>query len=230
MTRGAMRSGDVIGVIAKTPAVGAVKTRMVPPLTASQAAALAADLLADTVSLARSTGAAVWCVHAGAAGPLRGLLGAGAGLHPQRGEGLAERLAAAQHDLFAAGHGRVLLLGADCPTVRPGDLALAFAVLDGVEVALQPATDGGYTLLAARRPTPELFAGVPMGTAQVLAATLARAATADRSVALLPARPDIDDVEGLLAALHGGDLDGAPRTRRAAAAVAAALARRTVPA
>lgn len=221
---------DAVAVIAKTPVAGTVKTRMVPRLTAAGAAALAADLLVDTVALARSAGGAVWCVHAGAAAPLRALLGAGVRLHPQHGEGLAARLAAAQDDLFAAGYRRVVLLGADCPTVRTGDLARAFAALDGVDVALQPATDGGYTLLAARRPTPELFAGVPMGTAGVLAATLAQASTARLSVALLPPRPDLDDVEGLLAALRDGDLDGAPRTHRAAAALAAQLARTSVPA
>ncbi|HEX9343699.1 MAG TPA: hypothetical protein VF995_08815, partial [Actinomycetota bacterium] len=55
-----------------------------------------------------------------------------------------------------------------------------------------------------------------MGTDRVLQATLDRAAHLDLQVALLPALRDLDRVEDLHAALEGGELDRAPRTRAAA--------------
>lgn len=203
----------VVGVVAKAPVAGAVKTRLCPPLVPIQAATVARALVADTVALARHSGMPTWCVYAGALEVMRTAVPDGLPCLAQVGTSFAKRLANAQADLFRAGHDRVVLLGADCPTVQPEDLAATFAGLEDHDVVLGPAMDGGYTLLAARRPVPELFLEVPMGTADVLEATVARACAAGLAVRLLDPRHDLDTAQDFLAAAAAGQLTGAPRTR-----------------
>jgi rSAM/selenodomain-associated transferase 1 len=203
-----------IGLIAKSPVAGEVKTRLCPPLSPAEAATVAADLLLDTASNAAATGHAVVCVHHGEADPLRALLGPRIALLAQRGDGLGARLAAAQADLHGQGHDRVLLLGADCPTADPDLLRVALAALDDADVVFGPAADGGYTMIGTRAPTPHLFPGVAMGTAAVLEQTLALARAAGTKVALVGERHDLDVAADFAAALRAGQLDRAPRSRR----------------
>jgi uncharacterized protein len=216
---GAPRTRVAIGLIAKAPLAGAVKTRLCPPLSLAGAAALAAGLLLDAHDAARRTGHDVWCVYAGPVGPLRRLLPCGTHLLAQDGDDLAARLAGAQRDLHGHDHAydRVLLVGADCPTVDTALLRTAIASLDDADLVLGPAADGGYTLIGSTRPIPAFFAGVRMGTAAALRDTLAAAAAADLRVAEVEQRHDLDTIGDLRAALDAGQLAGAPRTRRAAA-------------
>jgi rSAM/selenodomain-associated transferase 1 len=214
-----------VALIAKSPVAGQVKTRMQPPLSPGEAADLACRLLLDAHDQAAATGADVWCSYTGPAGPLRGLLPATTRLLEQRGADLAARLAAAQADLFAAGYRAVMLFGADCPTVGAAELVRAFDLLrrDPDRVVLGPAADGGYTLLAATRPTSHLFDGVEMSTTRVLADTLARAGAAGTPVTLLAPRHDLDTAADLVAALEAGQLAEAWRTRALAERLVARL-------
>jgi uncharacterized protein len=200
-----------LGLIAKTPAAGAVKTRLCPPLGGEEAAAAAAALIADTGANAAATGHDVWGVHAGAPDGIAELLPAGARLLAQRGHGLAERLATAQADLHARGYGRVVLLGGDCPTVDAAYLTQAVAALDVHDIVLGPACDGGYTLIGTRRPHPRLF-DVEMSTPRVLGDTLAHAAATGLRCRCLAPRYDLDTAADLLAAADAGQLGHAPRT------------------
>src|SRR3954453_11163757 len=87
-------SGTLI-VIAKAPVPGRVKTRLCPPCTPVQAAALAEASLRDTLAAALRTRAdRRVVVLEGAPGPW---LPAGFEVIPQRGTGLAERVASALH-------------------------------------------------------------------------------------------------------------------------------------
>jgi len=212
-----MRSA--IGLMAKAPVVGGVKTRLCPPMRPDQARDAAVAMLQDAAEQARATGADVWCVHTGDPALLTPHLPPGTSLLLQRGEGLAERLAAAQRDLHAAGYDRVLLVGGDCPTVDTTYLAAGLDALADHGVVIGPAADGGYTLIASTRPTPSLFT-ITMSTDRVLDDTIARAEGAGLRVHLLGPRGDLDTVEDLLLALDAGWLAGAPRTARLAAELA----------
>jgi rSAM/selenodomain-associated transferase 1 len=213
---------EAVAVIAKAPEPGKAKTRLCPPLTEEQAAGVAASLLADSHAAAVDCGAEVWCVYEGDERLVRQSLPAGARLLAQRGTRLAERLAAAQADLFASGYDRVMVYGADCPTVDAAYLRAAFDACADAEAVLGPATDGGYTLLAATRATPALFDGVVMSTERVLADTLARARRAGVRTAVLQPRRDLDTTADLVDALEAGALETAPHTAAAAAHLAAA--------
>lgn len=117
-----------------------------------------------------------------------------------QGEGdLGERMARAFAEAFRRGACRAAVIGTDVPRLAREDVLEAFASLDEHEVAIGPATDGGYYLLALKRPDPDLFRGIPWSTPQVLTATLDRAGRAGRSVRVLRTLGDVDTAEDLAA-------------------------------
>jgi len=89
-----------------------------------------------------------------------------------------------------------ILIGADCPTVGPADVRLAQDSLGTAEVALGPAVDGGYWLIALRGPWrpafADLFRSMTWSTDAVFRETRARAEAAQLSVGELERREDID--------------------------------------
>ena len=112
---------------------------------------------------------------------------------------LGQRMRAAFAAAFAAGAGRVAIIGTDCPGLRPAHLTRAVALLLDHDVVLGPATDGGYYLLGLRVLRPELFAHKNWSTATVLAETLADFRRLGLRVALLPELRDVDTAADLAA-------------------------------
>jgi hypothetical protein len=197
-------SATTLLVIAKQPAPGRVKTRLVPPCTYDQAAALAEAALADTLHTVLKTPAARRVlVLEGEPGPW---LPAGFDVVPQCGGPLDERLAAA----FAGVRGPALLIGMDTPQVTPGLLAVDWAAADAV---FGPAADGGFWALGLRVPDPALLRGVPMSTSETGAIQRARLLSAGLRVAGLPLLRDVDTAADALAVARE-----APRSRFAALA------------
>jgi rSAM/selenodomain-associated transferase 1 len=196
---------------------GRVKTRLVGTLSAEQAAALHQAFLGDLCErLAAQRGFGLrlaWAVEEGEAPPAAPLPAV-----VQRGGDLGERLFAALAEA-AAEHPFVGAVGSDHPALSAERVEEAFAALAaGADVALGPAHDGGYYLIALRREalSPQLFAGVPWSTGEVLAHTLARCAELGLATVLLPAEADVDtpaDLARLAAALLDARTPSCPRTR-----------------
>ncbi|MFC7110384.1 DUF2064 domain-containing protein [Nonomuraea rubra] len=144
--------GAQLLVIAKEPVPGKVKTRLSPPCTPREAAALAGAALEDTLrTVARVPVARRVLALDGAPGPW---LPAGFTVVPQRGGGLDERLAAAFDDAHRLSHIPIVLIGMDTPQVSAGLLADAVSLLGSHDAVFGPATDGGFWLLGLRAPTP----------------------------------------------------------------------------
>ena len=116
---------------------------------------------------------------------------------PQRGEDLGARMAAAFDDAFRRGARRTAIIGTDAPSVSRERVIEAFEALDGHDVAIGPASDGGYYLLALGSPQPELFQGIAWSTPSVLAQTLERAAALRLRVRLLKPLTDVDTLADL---------------------------------
>ncbi|MFD9042052.1 TIGR04282 family arsenosugar biosynthesis glycosyltransferase [Streptomyces bottropensis] len=185
-------------VIAKEPRPGRVKTRLTPPFTPEEAAALAEAALADTLrAVASAPARRRVLVLDGTAGPW---LPPGFDVVPQCAGGLDERLAAA----FAGCDGPALLIGMDTPQVTPDLLAVDF---DGCDACFGPAEDGGFWALGLAEPDPELLRGVPMSTPATGAAQRERLVAAGLRVRDLPRLRDVDtaaDAEAVAAvAPHG---------------------------
>ena len=218
---------ECLAIMAKAPRPNVSKTRLIPALGADGAARIARAMLEDTcrggVSLQerRPTVRLAICFAPEDAEPeMRAIAPATADLHAQRGVTLGQRLSSAFDDLFGDGDRRVVIIGADSPTLPVDVVEHAFDRLrHGVDVVIGPTRDGGYYLIGLRRPASALFVAIPWSTSRVLAATLDRAAAACLTVELLPEWYDIDDQDDLehLQALFASGDAGAPATRAALA-------------
>lgn len=184
-----------LAVIAKAPVSGRVKTRLCPPCTPDQAAALARAALRDTLAAVAATPThRRVLVLDGAPGDW---VPAGFEVIPQRGEGLAERLT----DAFASIDEPTLLVGMDTPQVTP-ELLIAGTrrLCDGDVDAVQgDATDGGYWAIGLLEPHPAAFAGVPMSVDHTGAAQRAHLAGLGLRVGDLPPLRDVDQIEDAVA-------------------------------
>jgi rSAM/selenodomain-associated transferase 1 len=161
-------------VFARAPVPGKAKTRLEPRLGAWGAARLQARLTRQALC----TALAARCGPVELHGSHRHTLlleyatQLGVTFRVQRGSDLGERM----HHALSGARGAILI-GTDCPELRPADLQRAARLLRGpAEVVIAPARDGGYVLIGARRVSPELFAGIEWGGPRVYDETLRRLA------------------------------------------------------
>jgi len=197
-------------VIAKAPVPGRVKTRLCPPCTPAQAARLARAALEDTlVACGDATGAGrrVLALE----GEPDGWLPPGWEVVAQRGDGLAQRLAAA----FADVGGAALLVGMDTPQVTAAQIAAGIRALERCDAVYGPATDGGYWAIGLREPHAAVFDGVPMSSTDTGAVQRARLDGLGLRTEELRPLLDVDDIAAARA------VAAAAPTSRFAAALAA---------
>ena len=203
---------SVIIVIAKAPTPGRVKTRLCPPCTPEQAAALAGAALADTLAAVAAAGADRRVIVLD--GEPGAWLPEGFEVVAQRGRGLDERLAAAFADAHAHAHAEpALLVGMDTPQVTAPllDHGLGRLAEPEVDAVLGGALDGGYWAVGLRRPDARVFRGVPMSLSRTGEAQRARLRSLGLALAELPELRDVDDVQDACAVARE-----APGTRFAA--------------
>jgi len=178
-----------VTVVAKAPVAGRVKTRMSPPCTPTEAAAIAEAALADTLAAATASGAdRVVLALDGEPGPW---LPPGVEVISQ-GEGpFGDRLQRVWDAVGAPG----LQIGMDTPQLSARDIDAALAQLDPPEVdaVLGPALDGGWWALGLDRPCADLFAGVAMSRPDTGDQQRARLVDLGLRVASLELRRDADD-------------------------------------
>ena len=115
----------------------------------------------------------------------------------QQGDSLGERLDNLISAALASGSRRVVVMDSDSPTLPAAYVALAFERLNGADVVLGPARDGGYYLIGMKVPQPNLLRQVKMSTPNVLADTLELAKASGLAVSLLPTWYDIDTIADL---------------------------------
>ena len=182
-------------VFAKVPVPGRSKTRLVPPLTLREAAAVATAMLDDTLAAVRR------CSAAGRVLVLdddtRSRLTDGFRVLPQRGRGQAARLAAAFDDAYAASGRPALLIGMDTPQVtsRLLDGCIERLEAPGVDAVLGLARDGGWWAMGLRRPDASVLEGVPMSSSQTGRVQRAKLDALGLRYALLPVLGDVDTIE-----------------------------------
>ena len=207
-------------IFAKYPIPGMVNTRMVPPLTNEQAAALhEACLRVVWERWGRLGGLRLKLVVTPdeRADDLGHVLGAGADDVWVQGRGdLGARMFRAVDQSLTAGASGVILLGADSPTLPQSTIESAVASLANHEGILGPCEDGGYYLMGLRRRCPALFREVLWGQAGVADQTRAQAAAEGLDLFQLPEWYDLDRFEDLERALWDVPLtmdDAEPATK-----------------
>lgn len=186
---------NVLIVVAKRPAPGQTKTRLSPPLSPSQAAALYECFLRDTLDLVRQVPGVkraiaylpVWerayFYH----------LAPDFDLLQQEGPDLGTRLDNALTHYLQRGYRKAVIMDSDSPNLPASCLISAYAMLEEADAVIGPCDDGGYYLIGLRRPCPRLLREVRMSTSKVTADTLVIAAEENLRVGLLPAWYDVDD-------------------------------------
>lgn len=190
-----------LAVMTKVPRPGRVKTRLSPPLTPEEAAALNVCFLRDTTAaiewtagkgLARGVGV---YTPVGEESAYEKILPAGFELVPQRGDLFGDRLTFAAEDLLRVGFQSLCLIDSDSPTVPQHAYARATELLaePGNKMVLGPSHDGGYYLIGLNQLHRRLFEEIDWSTERVAEQTIARAQELGLAVELLPTWYDVDD-------------------------------------
>lgn len=169
---------SVLMVFCKAPVPGQVKTRLIPELSAGQAAELHIELSTKTLQRATQDNLCpvqLWCApNTGHAFFTDSAARYSLALKQQQGADLGQRM----HHAFCsalADYSHALLMGCDCPSLTGLDLEEALAALHREnDVVIAPAEDGGYVLVGLNQPRPGLFDGMPWGTERVLGQTRKR--------------------------------------------------------
>jgi uncharacterized protein len=196
MTQSAARA---LILFAKDPVEGQVKTRLSSLLDAQTILSLYRHFLRDSVEKVCSV-AEVDRFIGIASDPKTDYFEDVSRNHPvqlfvQEGGNLGERMRRAFEDRFKEGYERVVIIGADSPTLPTAYIAQALQ--SEKEVVIGPSTDGGYYLIGMHGKVADIFEGVPWGTDRVLSETLNVLKDRQAQVELLPVWYDVDLPEDL---------------------------------
>jgi len=180
-----------LGIFAKPPVPGRVKSRLAAAIGARAAARAYRDLLAETLQRMDAACLApmeLWVTTAGHPSLRRLARRHGATIRVQSPGDLGTRLLAALQ-----GSTPTVIIGGDCPGLGPTQVAAAYASLSrGARAVFSPAQDGGYTLVGTQQPHPTLFRGIPWGGSGVMSATRRQARRRGVELVELPTSWDVD--------------------------------------
>ena len=190
-------------LFARTPELGKVKTRLVPPLTEPEALDLYRAFLQDASVIYGAPGR--WrSVLLAEPDPEEASLAAlfsppWARCRQAPGD-LGERLAAAFAAEFERGAPAAVAVGSDHPALQRGQIEEAFRRLSaGDDAVVVPADDGGYCAigLSSGVRVRDVFADIPWSTPRVLSTTRDRFAALGIRAAYLEPAYDVDRPEDL---------------------------------
>lgn len=183
-------------VVAKAPVPGQAKTRLAATVGDDTAARIAAASLLDTLEVVDGLGWPVVIAMTGDLGQaaMGDELASAFGRHQviaQRGDSFASRLISAHHDADA-GHG-VIQIGMDTPQLTTSALETAATALEVHDAALGLAEDGGWWVLAVRRPGwSSCLSTVPMSRPDTGERTEEALVREGARVASVPVLADVD--------------------------------------
>jgi rSAM/selenodomain-associated transferase 1 len=164
-------------VFAKAPRAGLAKTRLIPELGATGAAALARRMLDHMLrhACAAAIGPVELCATPALTDPAWQDVALPAGvLCSMQGDGtLGDRLARHARRVLQSGEA-LLLVGTDCVELDARALEAAARALEQHDCVLHPTLDGGYALLGLRHYHDRLFTDIAWSTASVAATTIER--------------------------------------------------------
>ncbi|TFH31451.1 MAG: glycosyltransferase [Deltaproteobacteria bacterium] len=194
---------EAVVLMAKAPVAGRVKTRLCPPLDPRDAARLYACMLGDAaaeVSALTDVRRYPFLDPPESVDSLPGPPFSAFETFPQHGRDLGDRMRNCAATAFRRGARRVVIVGADCPTLSAETVRRAFRELStGAAVVFGPSADGGYYLVGLSSPDERLFRGFRWSTAEVLRDAAARCRILSAPFSFLPPGRDVDTGEDLLA-------------------------------
>lgn len=215
---------NAIALFAKAPVPGAVKTRLQPELSPEQSASLQMALVADVwEKLGQLPNADRWIFSNKADSQFAAL--AQGHFRRQTVGDLGNRMLRCFEELAGEGYTRVLIIGADSPTLPAAYLRMGFELLSQVDAVLGPSEDGGYYAVGCRGPHPGMFTGVEWSTDRTFEQTEAAFDRTGFSFARLPVWYDIDRYDDLERLASESEIPGHTRRWLQASPLAARLVR-----
>ena len=170
---------DKLIIFSRYPVPGRTKTRLISDLGTFGAADLQRMLTEKTLRTVR-----IFLLHremdaevqfeGGSGKRMRRWLGNDFLFLRQVRGNIGKRMQTAFLDAFQKGYRQVILIGSDIPGIRSDHLIQAYDLLAHKDLVLGPGIDGGYWLIALKRPL-DLFQGIEWGTEKVLEQTVSRA-------------------------------------------------------
>ncbi len=190
-------------VFTRYPEPGKAKTRLIPALGESGAAALSRQMtehtLAQVQMLQHQMSVAVEIRFAGGTTDLMQQWLGQEWMYTPQGDGeLGDRLMRSFQNAFASGRHRAIVIGTDCPELDSSQLQAAFQALETYPLVLGPTNDGGYYLIGMNCFLPDLFVDIAWGTSTVLQQTLETAHKLQLAIAQLPMLSDVDYPDDLV--------------------------------
>ena len=183
-----------VGIIAKPPNPGAVKTRLIPDIGSVKAARVYRYCLEYTLEVVRQSGLdyqlflSEACDDAVFQEEEHSL---------QKGKDLGQRMYHAFEELLETASDGALIIGTDCLDLTPMHLQDAACSLADHELVLIPALDGGYALIGCTSIHPGLFRNLRWSTDQVYRQTIANAERLNYRIGSLESVRDIDTLQDL---------------------------------
>ena len=192
-------------VFVKSPVPGQVKTRLIPHLSAEQAASLYQAFLVDWCNALSEILTVQRVIAYTPPEGLRGLktlIGEAPIYILQQGATLGERLIAAARWASNQGYAKFLFVGSDSPTLPIQYIERALNLLESRDVVIGPSVDGGYYLIGfskhgASLSIPTIFEEITWSTDVVFRQTLGKIQTINARLGVLPPWYDVDTPVGL---------------------------------
>ncbi|MEJ2695409.1 MAG: TIGR04282 family arsenosugar biosynthesis glycosyltransferase [Candidatus Sulfobium sp.] len=199
-----MAHRNLLGLVARYPAAGTVKTRLAKDIGCFAACRvyriLAERIIAETGPAAGSYDRIIFYSSPGASeDKVREWL-PGERLVPQKGADIGQIMENALGEMFDDGAGKAIIAGVDVPGLNRHIVDLAFKELESADIVIGPATDGGYYLVGMKTPVPGVFRGMPWGTSRVFGETLRVTGGLGLTVATVASMRDVDTLDDLLKA------------------------------
>lgn len=180
-------------IFTRYPIAGRVKTRLIPALGERGAMLLHRKMVEHTLAQSRQFKDCIEIRFTG--GNLKQMetwLGEYFYYREQKGISLGERLNEAVAKAFSEEFKKVVVIGTDCPGLKADHIKKAFRLLEGSELVLGPAVDGGYYLIGLSNYYQELFHNISWGSNEVYRQTIKVAKKLDLKITTLEKLADVD--------------------------------------
>ena len=180
-------------IFVRNPEMGKVKTRLAATVGAAAALHVYKKLLQHTLQQTKLADADKFVFYANNI-TANDIWQEAAYIKLQQQQGnLGAKMEAAFNVIFSKGYSRVLIIGSDCPHLNPQHVTEAFRQLQQNDVAIGPATDGGYYLLGMKRLYAPLFENIEWSPSNVYKSTLEKIGSLGLHSQSLEALTDVDE-------------------------------------
>ena len=183
-----------LGIFARPPVAGTVKTRLIPDVGADKATAVYRHCLEHALAVARASGLDYELyLTAESDDPIF----ENETYRLQKGGDLGDRMRQSLEQMLGEDADGAIIIGTDCLDLESRHLQSAARTLADHEMVLMPALDGGYALIGCTRVAASMFDGVEWSSEKVLQQTLDNAQRLGYRVGRLETVRDIDTLQDL---------------------------------